>query len=459
MQVVPNVKNDINFPPIRWIQCNGTWDHRKNHVEAEKVLDEVKQIWKSNLENNTFPTIAVVTFNEEQQTLIEERHESRKDSDIEYNELAKQFDAKNPNEKFVVKNIENVQGDERHIIIFSIGYAKEDNGEFKNRFGTLNQKGGENRLNVAITRARKEMVIVCSISPIDIKETSKNKGPRYLKKFLEYAKASSKLDAEKQKMILDELHDNMMVEDHQSSAESDSPFEDKVCQRLEDRNYTVDKQVGQSGYRIDLAIKDPADQSRYVLAVECDGATYHSAKSVIERDVMRQRFLEGKGWTVHRIWSRDWWKDPDGEIDRIEEKINSLSKPDAKINQNAALHEASNTEISINGNDTGEMLDSKTYSPPDTDKLPESTIDDFIPNTNAIDEQTKKAIQILKTGTKGIYFEDLTKQLGISSEEMVALVPKLIKMGVRKKEIKHENSVLAVLFEYDESAQTSDTGK
>ena len=463
LQVVPNVKNDINFPPIRWIQCNGTWDHRKNHVEAEKVLDEVKQIWKSNLENNTFPTIAVVTFNEEQQTLIEERHESRKDSDIEYNELAKQFDAKKPNEKFVVKNIENVQGDERDIIIFSIGYAKEDNGEFKNRFGTLNQKGGENRLNVAITRARKEMVIVCSISPIDIKETSKNKGPRYLKKFLEYAKASSKLDAEKQKMILDELHDNMMVEDHQSSAESDSPFEDKVCQRLEDRNYTVDKQVGQSGYRIDLAIKDPADQSRYVLAVECDGATYHSAKSVIERDVMRQRFLEGKGWTVHRIWSRDWWKDPDGEIDRIEEKINSLSKSDAKINQNAALDEAndeaSNTEISINGNDTGEMLDSKTYSPPDTDKLPESTIDDFIPNTNTIDEQTKKAIQILKTGTKGIYFEDLTKQLGISSEEMVALVPKLIKMGVRKKEIKHENSVLAVLFEYDESAQTSDTGK
>ena len=124
-----------------------------------------------------------------------------------------------------------------------------------------------------------------------------------------------------------------------------------------------------------------------------------------------------------------------------------------------ANDEASNTEISINGNDTGEMLDSKTYSPPDTDKLPESTIDDFIPNTNTIDEQTKKAIQILKTGTKGIYFEDLTKQLGISSEEMVALVPKLIKMGVRKKEIKHENSVLAVLFEYDESAQTSDTGK
>lgn len=331
LQIVPNVKNDPKHPPIRWIQCNGTWNNRKNHAEAKEILDEVKRIWKSNSARNRFPTIAIVTFNEEQQTLIDEMHEKQKDSDMEYYDLSNQFDAKNPNEKFAVKNIENVQGDERDIIIFSIGYAKGPDGQFINRFGTLNQKGGENRLNVAITRARSEMVIVCSISPIEIKETSRNQGPRYLKKFLEYAKASSDLDREAQDTILQEMHDNMQVEKHRSSAEAESFFEDMVYARLEDRGYKVDKQVGQSGYRIDLAIKDPSDETRYILAVECDGASYHSAKSSIERDVMRQKFLEGKGWVVHRIWSRDWWKNPEEQIDRIEKIIEKLLKSSDKI--------------------------------------------------------------------------------------------------------------------------------
>ena len=181
----------------------------------------------------------------------------------------------------------------------------------------------KNRLNVAITRARELMVVVCSIDPRDIKETSKNPGPRRLRQFLEYAKAVNDLSPKAQEEVLDRINDTMSVPEN-TGLEFDSEFEIQVYEKLKSKGFQVDTQIGQSGYKIDLAIKHPDDESRYILAVECDGASFHSAKSAKERDVMRQKFLEHKGWTILRIWSKNWWRNPELEIEKITRKIDEL---------------------------------------------------------------------------------------------------------------------------------------
>jgi very-short-patch-repair endonuclease len=205
------------------------------------------------------------------------------------------------------------------------------------RFGTLNQEGGENRLNVAITRARQEIAIVCSIDPDELKTDSvKNNGPKRLKEYLRYAKFISERRREGAENILLTLSEGFFKNQETNnggrgdvSASTlflESRFEEIVYERLQSLGYLVDKKVGYSGYKIDLAIVHPDNPSRYILAIECDSETFYSAKSTRERDVMRQEFLESRGWVVERVWSRSWWKNPDREIDRIKQKIEELRK-------------------------------------------------------------------------------------------------------------------------------------
>ena len=175
-----------------------------------------------------------------------------------------------------------------------------------------------------MTRASQKIVIVCSIDPHDMKvEGTKNPGPKRLKDFLVYAKAVSDNDTDKVKQILKSLS-SAMNKTQQLVKRFDSEFEELVHDRLENLGYTVVTQAGESGYKIDLAIVHPKDSSKYILGVECDGAMFHSGKSVRERDVTRQKFLERRGWNIDRIWSRNWWRNPEKEIQRIKEKVNSL---------------------------------------------------------------------------------------------------------------------------------------
>ena len=325
LNVAPNVQNNPDHPPVKWIECNGIWDNKKNHAESARVLEEIFTIWKQHELKPQFPSIGIITFNDSQKDLILDELENRKENDADFALLfeSAHMDDKDP---LFVKNIENVQGDERDIIIFSIGYAYDFENKFSNRFGPLSQKGGENRLNVAITRARQEMIVVCSIQPSDIKETSLNDGPKYFRKFLEYAKAVSASQKNNVENILEDtakLNSSLKRRPPQSLI-FDSDFEEQVHTALERAGYIVDTQIGHSGYVIDLAIVHPNDPSRYILAIECDGATFHSAKSVKERDVMRQKFLESKGWKIERIWSRNWWRDPQNEITKIDSKIKEL---------------------------------------------------------------------------------------------------------------------------------------
>lgn len=336
LQVAPNILRSSTIPPIRWIRCkNGLWENRQNLPEAVLVVNEIKKILIQNETESKFRSIGVITFNESQQMAILDEIDRRRQEDTEFDELftaTENSEGSKLDDKPFVKNIENVQGDERDIIIFSVGYARDADGHLHTRFGTLNQEGGENRLNVAITRAKQEIVIVCSVDPDELKtDSAKNNGPKRLKDYLRYAKFISECRREGAENILLALNDGFMraqgADDTKNNSTAlifESPFEELVYERLRSLGYMVDVQVGYSGYKIDLAVVHPDDPSRYILAIECDGATFHSAKSTRERDVMRQEFLESRGWIVERIWSRNWWRNPDREIQRVKQTIEQL---------------------------------------------------------------------------------------------------------------------------------------
>lgn len=312
LYVSPNA-DPPELPPIQVHKMeNAMWIDRSNMEEAKYIVGMLKQFFQERTEEET---IGVITFNSDQRDLIETLIEKEGEKDLQFatacrTEFARRRDGEDIG--LFVKNIENVQGDERDVIIFSIGYAKNENGRLVRRFGWLNQKGGENRLNVAISRARKKIHIVTSFYPTELQvEDAKNEGPRLLKKYLEYAFAVSEGDKDGAKQILMSFGDEANPGQNVSF---DSDFENQVYDALVEKGYLVDTQVGIGGYRIDLAIKK---DGKYILGIECDGRLYHSSKSARERDYHRQKYLESRGWKIHRIWSPNWWKHPEQEIERI----------------------------------------------------------------------------------------------------------------------------------------------
>ena len=210
-----------------------------------------------------------------------------------------EFFSEEAEERFFVKNIERVQGDERDVIILSVGYHKAANGTLPYRFGPINQPGGERRLNVAVTRARSRVHLVSSFSHHDMEPGhSQARGVELLRQYLEFAASGgSELGA-----AVSDLPIN--------------PFELDVLHRLEDNGITVVPQYGVAGYRIDFACAHPEQPGRMVLAIEADGASYHSAHTARERDRLRQQVLEDKVWRFHRIWSTDWFRNREAEVTR-----------------------------------------------------------------------------------------------------------------------------------------------
>jgi very-short-patch-repair endonuclease len=202
-----------------------------------------------------------------------------------------------------VKNLENVQGDERDCVILSVAYANDKDGKFAMRFGPLNQEGGHRRLNVAITRARKRMLVVTSVRSDEFRVTAASpRGVQNLHAFIRFA---------------EEGPASLGPTAGQQLGGFDSPFEESVARALAERGLSVVPQVGCSRFRIDLGVTHPDDPSRYVLGIECDGATYHRSAVARDRDRLRQEVLEGLGWTIVRVWSTDWVRNPGRQIDRI----------------------------------------------------------------------------------------------------------------------------------------------
>ena len=284
---------------------DGVYDRggkKNNIIEARKVADLVFEHFKKHPNRS----LGVVTFSEAQQNAVDAAIRQKRLQNPRFDK----FFIEDKEEPFFIKNLENVQGDERDTIIFSIGYAKDSKGIMYMNFGPLSREGGYRRLNVAITRAKHNVKLVGSIVPTDIDlEKVSSEGVKMLRSYIEFAQQGI-VALEKELTFNYDL-------------DFDSPFEEAVYDFLQSKGYNVVTQVGCSGFRIDMAVKHPTQSGKFAIGIECDGAAYHSSRTVRERDRLRQAVLEDMGWTIYRIWSTDWIKDQKTEEEKL---INAVEK-------------------------------------------------------------------------------------------------------------------------------------
>lgn len=317
--------SDCSRTPLVWHAVNGTWEKQQNVVEAEKIVDVLHDV----LRNDEGLTVGIVTFNAKQRDLILDRIDVRTQGDADFAErwlLATNPDSGRLDDRPFVKNAENVQGDERDIIIMSPAYAPGPDGKVRYNFGRLNTDIGVNILNVVVTRAKHQVHIVCSLDPAKLPATTTNPGPVHFKKYLQYGKAISEGDQSQVKALIEDLNPGFLRDGNEErSVVFDSPLEEEIYDYIKSLGYHVDTQVGYSSYRLDLAVATQAEPDRYIAAVECDGAAFHSAQSARERDMARQDFLEMHGWTVLRVWSRDWFYGQEKAKERIKTDLERLA--------------------------------------------------------------------------------------------------------------------------------------
>ncbi|MEE9393099.1 MAG: DUF4011 domain-containing protein [Planctomycetota bacterium] len=311
---------------------DGVYDRGRsaaNRIEAEALVADLLIRLRDAEEDRSF---GIVAFSQVQQKTIEDLLEKARARHPEIERHFHEGDA----EALFVKNLENVQGDERDVIMFSVGYGRDDTGRLMMNFGPLNRPGGERRLNVAITRAREQLVVYSSILPEDI-DLSRTRAlaVKHLKVFLEYARRGPS--------VLAPLDDEVEAKDE---AQKKAPlrklgpgFVESLGATLRARGHEVATRVGSSSYRVDLALRDPKNPDRFWLGIECDGQNYRDAATARDRDRIRPEVMGHLGWELHRVWCVDWWQDPDGELDRIEAHLAAVAE--------AAATEAAVFEIEI----------------------------------------------------------------------------------------------------------------
>ncbi len=293
-------------------QTGGKYDSGLNEIEGKKVVAAAIKFMRS------YPaqSLGIVAVNAKQAEFIREQL----DRECANDESAAAYVQKwEPTlESVFVKNLENVQGDERDVIFISTVYGKNREGKFYQRFGPINGIYGHRRLNVLFTRAKKKVTVFTSMIPEEIEEEGKQWGVRVLKGYLQFARDG-------------------FVAIPTVQGECESEFEEWVLQVLLAHGYQAVPQVGVCGYRIDIAVRDPERPSTYLCGVECDGATYHSARSVRERDRLRQEILEKYGWKLYRIWSTDWFRNPNLQTNRLLAYLQQLRTPFAAPSESSAL--------------------------------------------------------------------------------------------------------------------------
>ncbi|MBD2385891.1 DUF4011 domain-containing protein [Cylindrospermum sp. FACHB-282] len=301
--------NPVQNPDLGvWFKhvSDGVYDRgrrRDNRREAEVVAELALEHFQR------FPekSLGIIAFSEAQADAIQEQIEIL---GKEYPNLETFCSDNSP--QFFLKALENVQGDERDVILLSVGYARDDQGKLSLNFGPLNRQGGERRLNVAVTRAKSKITLVSSIQAGDIDTTrAKSKGVEALRDYLEYAASGG--ERLQGNSYTDKLH-------------FDSPFEEDVYRSLIQQGYTIRTQVGCSGYRIDLAVVNNNRPGEFLLGIECDGASYHSSPTARDRDRLRQQVLERLGWKIHRIWSTDWFRNKPAQVRLLIERIKQLQQ-------------------------------------------------------------------------------------------------------------------------------------
>jgi very-short-patch-repair endonuclease len=269
-----------------------------NPAEARSVAEAAARF----LVENKSRSLGIVAMNIKQTQRIADELAALADADPVLAKALAEAENETGGEPFFIKNLENVQGDERDVIMISMTYGPSAaGGRTPQRFGPVNQETGWRRLNVLFTRAKERMEIFSSMRSSDVlPKEGADRGPRALKQFLEYAE-TGKLGGEPRI----------------TQKDPDSDFEDAVLEGLREMGFDCVPQVGMANFFIDIGVRDPDVPGEFIAAVECDGAAYHSEKSARDRDRLRQEILENLGWNMIRIWSTDWFRDPNGELDRV----------------------------------------------------------------------------------------------------------------------------------------------
>lgn len=293
LQTYPSI--DSLTSKVKFENINGTYkrgSYRYNEKEAKYIVNKIIE----HLKSETKESIGVITFNIQQQNLIEDllNEQLSKNKDLDVRNMKSK-------EPVFVKNLENVQGDERDIILFSITFGPDETDKMTMNFGPLNNSGGWRRLNVAITRARKEMYVIGSFEPekIDLNRT-KADGVLGLKGFLSYANNPETLPSIINKHVVEKNSIALLLK-----------------KRLESKGFESVVHLGSSNFKIDLAVFDPADKRKYKLAILIDGETYYSGQTANDRNIIQPNILKSLGWSVYRLWSIDWYENSNKELNKI----------------------------------------------------------------------------------------------------------------------------------------------
>jgi predicted DNA-binding WGR domain protein len=304
---------------------HGIYENRRNAEEAAYIAGLVRRI----LEREEGQSIGIIAFSEAQQTEIEEALAALAEEDPEFARRLELEQEREEDEQFVgllVKNLENIQGDERDVIILSVCYGPARDGKIRMNFGPINMSGGQKRLNVAFSRARCQMALVSSMHSTDI-TNDYNAGANCLKNYLRYAEAASIGDAEIESQILRSLSQPRSATDE--AEQTDDAVVDQLAQALEERGYAVARAVGQSHFRCDLAVSRGDDRT-YRLGILVDTPEWYAQRDLVERELLKPDLLSAFGWRIHVVLARDWYADRAGVLERIERLLacEELDEPD-----------------------------------------------------------------------------------------------------------------------------------
>ena len=317
---------------IEFENVGGQFKSGVNEVECRRIVEILRNIWM--VRETLRPTVGVIVANSKQRDRVLEILQEECDRDARFRTAYDQEDdrsADGEDVSFFVRSVEHVQGDERDLIIFGLTYSGSSRA-----YGPLNAKNdGRKRLNVAVTRAKRGMIVLTSLTVSHVSNAAE-KGSQeryYVWQYLNYARAVAANDHEGVNRVLNQLNDQRHEAQAAASA-TESPFEEDVKRFVESLGLHVNCQVGESGFRIDLGVRESKDSRNYLCGLECDGARYHSSWRARTSDVWRQEILEAKGWKILRIWSTDWFENPEEtkknlakELLKLRDAVQSKSEP------------------------------------------------------------------------------------------------------------------------------------
>lgn len=411
---------------VRFVHVDGIFERGKSHKnsqEARAVVDEI--IRRSKDPDYNEESIGVVTFNISQQNLIDDMVEEERGKDPEFEAWYT-----NAKEEMFIKNLENVQGDERDVILFSIGYGPDKDGKISMNFGPINREGGWRRLNVAVSRARKEMTVFSSMNPEQIDESrSSSQGVHEMKAFLQYAKNRTL------SVICDDEGKIFTESDYNGIA-------DRICERLKHDGYETNKNIGHSKFRVDIGIINPDKKEEYIAGILLDGYNYKNSNNTQDREVSQINVLNGLGWNIYRIWTMDWWDNSNREYRNLLNYISDCEKGKNEIKETHYDEKIIVPEMKITAN---QIIENKT-SNYKAIELPiiYKAADDFLSEIAMDENVSNRMLEIIDYEapiSENLIIKRLASSYGVSraGKRIQEQIKRKLQMYCVKNEIKYTN--------------------